>query len=62
MSESLKSFLTAAAAHLRRRIEQQRAKGIDEGDGKIMRLRLLEDLIKEQTPNEDAGSTARQAR
>lgn len=53
-------FLRLSAAQLRNKIKEVEEKQAYSPFAN--RLRMLEALIKEQTPNEDFGSSARQAR
>ena len=62
MSEAFRALLRRAQAALSRRIETERAGGASEIDPRIRRLRMLEDLIKEQVPHEDSGHSTRPAR
>lgn len=57
----LRHFLRLALNQLRHRIKQVEAQtktSTERPDSRALRLRLLEELIKEQVPNEDSGSAA----
>ena len=55
-NDDLKRFMDAAGGEVRRRINTEEA-GRKYTDT-LNRLRMLEELIKEQTPHEDPGSAA----
>ncbi len=62
MTAALSMYLRQALARLTKAAEAVRLGGAGEGDPALSRLRLLEDLIKEQMPHEDAGSSTRAPR
>jgi hypothetical protein len=63
MRDSLSTYLRSALALVRMRIDASRTRnGNDEGCREIARLRLLEDMIKEQMPNENTRPPARASR
>jgi hypothetical protein len=62
MTETLKSYLDHALNRLSKMIEKENQNGHQEASQQIQRMRTLADLIKEQTPNEDTGSSTRQTR
>ncbi len=62
MTSSLRPLLVQALAHLRRRQEQERAKfkqeeGQNLDQHLILKLQIVEDLLKEQLPSEDRATT-----
>ena len=59
-SRDLQHFLRLAAAQVRYRTAQLEAK--ESYSQRVARLRLLEELIKEQIPNENLGNPARTSR
>jgi hypothetical protein len=62
MTATLKSYLDSALIRLNRIADQLFQSGETEQSEKIQRIRMLADLIKEQTPNEDTSSSTRQTR
>ncbi len=62
MTATLKSYLDSALMRLTRIADQLQQGGETEQSEKIQRIRMLADLIKEQTPNEDTRSSTRQTR
>lgn len=62
MTATLKSYMDAALKRLDRMAETETQNGSTEQSEKIQRIRMLSDLIKEQTPNEDPRSSTRQTR
>lgn len=62
MNENLVNHLRRALTRLTRIVETAQAGGANESDREMRRLRALEDLIKEQMPYEDVGSSTRSTR
>ena len=62
MSDSLKTYLQQALHRLERMDEKITAGNVNEASKELQQIRMLVDLIKEQMPNEDTHSTARQTR
>lgn len=62
MTDTLKSYLDLAQNRLSRMVEKEIQGGSQESSEKVQRIRMLADLIKEQTPNEDTRSSTRQTR
>lgn len=62
MTDNLNTYMRQALARISRIVETARAGGAKEADRELTRLRMLEDLIKEQVPYEDIGSSTRKAR
>lgn len=62
MTSTLSSYLRQALARLTKIADTGKQGGAKESDPGLARLRLLEDLIKEQMPYEDAGSSTRATR
>lgn len=56
----LQHFLRLSAAQVRYRLDALEAK--ETYSSRVARLRMLEELIKEQIPNENPGHSARQTR
>jgi hypothetical protein len=62
MSDKLESYLNQAKARLNRLVEKAASAGQTESSPEIQRIRMLQDLIKEQTPDENTGHTTRTTR
>ncbi|MCM2281821.1 MAG: hypothetical protein NDI61_08235 [Bdellovibrionaceae bacterium] len=62
MTATLEVYLRQALTRLTRLVGTAKAGGARECDREIKNVRLLEELIKEQMPYEDAGSSTRAPR
>ena len=62
MSDSLNTYLQQALNRLAKMDEKITAGDVGEASKELQQIRMLVDLIKEQMPNEDTHSTARQTR